>query len=127
VSAFMICVNELTDLKCNKREILKPLSILLAPFAPHTAEELWSKLGGTESVCKAQWVAFDEKHLVESSFTYPVSFNGKTRFTLTLPLDLSVPEIQKIVLEHEQAVKWIEGKPIKKAIIIPNKIINIVV
>ncbi len=127
VSAFMICVNELTDLKCNKREILKPLAILLAPFAPHTAEELWNKLGGTESVCKAKWVAFDEKHLVESSFTYPVSFNGKTRFTLTLPLDLSVPEIQKIVLEHEQAVKWIEGKPIKKAIIIPNKIINIVV
>lgn len=127
VSAFMICVNELTDLKCNKREILKPLSILLAPFAPHTAEELWSKLGGTESVCKAKWVAFDGKHLIESAFTYPVSFNGKTRFTLTLPLDLTVHEIQKIVLEHEQANKWIEGKPIKKAIIIPNKIINIVV
>ena len=127
VSAFMICVNELTDLKCNKRVILTPLVVLMAPFAPHSSEELWNKLGQSGTVCDAQWPLFEAKYLVESEFTYPVSFNGKTRFMLTLPADMPVAEIEKIALSHEISVKWIEDKPIKKLIIIPNKIINIVV
>ena len=127
VSAFMICVNELTDLKCNKRVILTPLVVLMAPFAPHSSEELWNKLGQSGTVCDAQWPLFEAKYLVESEFTYPVSFNGKTRFMLTLPADMPVAEIEKIALSHETSVKWIEDKPIKKLIIIPNKIINIVV
>ncbi len=127
VSAFMICVNELSDLKCIKRDILTPLVVLLAPFAPHASEELWHKLGQSGTVCDAQWPIFEEKHLVESEFTYPVSFNGKMRFTLTLPANLSVAEIEKIALDHETSIKWMEGKAVKKMIIIPNKIINIVV
>lgn len=126
VSQFMICANELTDLKCNKRSILEQLTILLAPFAPHIAEELWHKLGHTTTVCDAQWPAFDAKHLEENTFNYPVSFNGKTRFTLELPADMNAKEIEAVVLAHETAVKWLEGKPVKKMIVIPKKIINIV-
>ncbi len=126
VSQFMICANDLTDLKCNKRQILEPFAILLAPFAPHMAEELWAQLGYNSSVCDAKWPVFNEKFMVENSFTYPVSFNGKTRFMLELPADMDVKEIERIALSHDTTVKWLEGKAVKKMIVIPKKIINIV-
>jgi leucyl-tRNA synthetase len=127
VSAFMIAVNDLGKMKCNKKEILGPMVVALSPFAPHTAEELWEKLGNSESVSKASWPEHEEKHLVESSFNYPVSFNGKMRFLLELPIDSSKNEIEKAVLEHADSQKWIEGKTIKKVIVVPKKIVNIVV
>ncbi|WP_430934864.1 leucine--tRNA ligase [Saccharicrinis sp. 156] len=127
VSAFMICVNELGTLKCNKREILEPLTVLLAPFAPHMSEELWEKLGKTETVCDAQWPLFEPAHLVESTFSYPVSFNGKMRFKLDMPADAANDVIEDAVKKHESAQKWLEGKTVKKMIIVPRKIINVVV
>ncbi|MEQ8909073.1 MAG: leucine--tRNA ligase [Vicingaceae bacterium] len=127
VSAFMICVNELNDLKCSKREVLEPLAILIAPFASHLAEELWSKLGYEESISNVSYPIHEEKHLVESSHKYPVSFNGKMRFMLELPLDLSKEDIEKAVLAHEQAQKWMDGKTPKKVIVVPKKIVNVVV
>lgn len=127
VSNFMICVNELTELKCNKRAILEPLLIILSPYAPHITDELWSKLGHTESISRAPFPAFDEQHLVEDNFAYPVSFNGKMRFNMELPLTLSVQEIEKLVMEAEQTHKYLEGKTPKKVIIVPKKIVNIVV
>ncbi len=127
VSAFMICVNELTDLKCHKREVLEPLVTLLASFTPHLSEELWQSLGHTSTVCDAKWPQFDEKHLIESTVTYPVSFNGKMRFKIELPADLDNKAIEEKVLTHEQAQKWIEGKTIRKVIVVPKKIVNIVV
>jgi len=127
VSAFMICVNDLTDLKCNKREILEKLIVILAPFAPHISEELWSMLGHKTTVCDAQWPAFDASVLVESTFDYPVSFNGKTRFKLELPLDMSAADMEATVKNHEQSAKWLEGKSIKKVIVVKGKIINVVV
>ncbi len=127
VSAFMICVNELSSLKCNKREILEPLTVLLAPFAPHLSEELWSQLGHTTTVCDAQWPEFNESHLVEPSFAYPVSFNGKMRFKLEMPVGAPNNEIEEAVKNHPSAQKWIEGKTVRKIIIVPNKIINVVV
>ncbi len=126
-SAFMICVNELNDLKCNKREILEPLTVLLAPFAPHLAEELWHNLGKTTTVCEAQWPIFDPKHLIESTFTYPVSFNGKMRFKLDMPIDASRDMLEQAVKNHRSAQKWLDGKTMRKIIIVPNKIINVVV
>ena len=127
VSAFMICVNELNDLKCNKREILEPLLALLAPFAPHMSEELWHSLGNTTTICDAQWPEFNAGYLVESSVTYPVSFNGKMRFKIDLPADMNNADIEKSVMEHDSAAKWLEGKTVRKVIIVPKKIINIVV
>src|SRR5690554_2444228 len=127
ISSFMICVNDLNDLKCNKRAILEPLLVLLAPFAPHLCEELWHKLGHEGSICDAQWPAFNADHLVESSIQYPVSFNGKMRFKLELPADMSPAEVEKAVLADEQAQKWIADKEVKKVIVVPGKIINIVV
>jgi leucyl-tRNA synthetase len=127
VSTMMIAVNELTDLKCNKREVLEPLAILLASYAPHAAEELWSLLGHEESITKSAFPAWDEKYLKEDSFEYPVSFNGKMRFKMSFSMDAKVPEIQKAVLENEAAQKYIEGKDVKKVIVVPKKIINIVV
>ncbi|TCO09596.1 leucine--tRNA ligase [Natronoflexus pectinivorans] len=127
VSSFMICVNDLNDLKCHKKAILEPLLVLLAPFAPHIAEELWQKLGNSGSICDANWPEFNAGHLVESSVLYPVSFNGKMRFKLELPVDMKVPEVEKAAVENEQSQKWIEGKQVKKVIVVPGKIINIVV
>ncbi|MFY9243370.1 MAG: class I tRNA ligase family protein [Polaribacter sp.] len=126
VSTFMIAVNELTALKCNKKEILEPLLILLSSYAPHITEELWSKLGHKESISIAPFPIFDEKHLVESVKNYPISFNGKMRFTLELPLDLSKEEIEKAVLENEKTMAQLEGRAPKKVIIVPGKIVNIV-
>ena len=127
VSAFMICVNELTALKCNKREILEPLLIILAPYAPHIAEELWAKLGNTESITYAVFPKVNEAYLVESNHKYPVSFNGKMRFMLELPADMSKEAIEKEVLSNEQSQKYLEGKTPKKVIVIPQKIVNVVV
>ncbi len=126
VSAFMICVNELTELKCNKRAILEPLCALIASYAPHIAEELWHLLGHSTSVCDAKWPKYDEKYLQESTYTCPVSFNGKTRFTLEIPLNIPQSEVEKIVLADVNTQKFLEGKQPKKIIVVPNKIVNIV-
>ena len=127
VSAFMICVNELTDLKCNKREILEPLAIMISPYAPHLAEELWHQMGHNDSVVIQKFPEFNESYVVENSFMYPVSINGKKRFDLELPITLSPAEIEKIVVATPEAAKWTEGKSIKKVIVVPKKIINIVI
>ena len=126
VAAFMICVNELSALKCNKRSVLADLAKVIAPFAPHTAEELWSSLGNTGSVCDAAWPKFNEDYLKEDSVTYSISFNGKTRFTLDFPADATQQQIQEAVLANEKAQGYIEGKPIRKVIVVPRKIVNIV-
>ncbi len=127
VSNFMICVNELTDLKCNKRNILEPLLICLSPYAPHITEELWSLLGHKESITFAPFPMHDEAFLVDDSFTYPISFNGKMRFNIELPATLTVPEIEKEVMNSEEVKKYLEGKAPKKIIIVPKKIVNFVV
>ena len=127
VSAFMICVNELYSLKCNKKAILEPLSIILAPFAPHIAEEMYHLLGNTTTVCDAQWPLFNEEYLKESTVKYPVSFNGKVRFTLELPAEMSREEVEKTAMSNEQTEKYLEGKSPKKIIVVPGKIVNIVV
>ena len=126
VSAFMICVNELTSLATNKREILKPLLILLSPYAPHIAEELWHAIGEEGSVVTAEWPELNEAYLVEDNFTYPVSFNGKTRFMLSLPATLSPQEVKAAVLSAPEAEKWLEGKTPRKVIVVPKRIVNIV-
>ena len=127
VSAFMICVNELASLKCNKREVLTPLVITLAPFAPHICEELWEALGQTGSVCDAQWPAWKEEYLVENTVNYTVSFNGKARFNQAFPADAASDDIQAAILADERSAKWMEGKQVVKVIVVPKKIVNIVV
>ncbi|MCT4674407.1 MAG: leucine--tRNA ligase [Prolixibacteraceae bacterium] len=127
ISAFMICANELTSLKCNKKAIIEPFIQLLAPFAPHIAEELWLALGHTTSITKSSFPEFKEEYLVEANFEYPVSFNGKMRFKIALPLDMDKDAIVEAALAHESAQKWVEGKQIVKTIVVPKKIINIVV
>ena len=127
VSAFMICANELTELKCNKRTILEPIVILLSPFAPHIAEELWEKLGHKRSITFAEFPQYNEALMQDDSFAYPISFNGKMRFNLELPLSLTPAEIEKEVLANEQSIKFLEGKYPKKVIVVPKRIVNIVV
>ena len=127
VSAFMIAVNELTDLKCSKREILEPLVILLSPFAPHIAEELWEVLGHSESITYAAFPEYIEAYTVENTCTYAVSFNGKTRFTVDLPLDMSREDVDAHVRGLEQTEKYVAGGNIVKVIVVPGKIVNIVV
>ena len=126
VSTFMIAVNELIAQKCNKRAILEPLLILISPYAPHIAEELWEKLGNTESISTAPFPIFEPQYLVESSKNYPVSFNGKMRFTMELPLDMTKDDIEKVVLAHQKTQAQLAGRVPKKIIIVPGKIINIV-
>ena len=126
VSAFMICVNELFTAKCSKKAILEPLSILLAPFAPHIAEELYQLLGNEGTVCDAQFPVCNEAYLVESSVKYPISFNGKVRFTLELPADMSKQDVEKTAMANEQTIKQLDGKAPKKIIVVPGKIVNIV-
>lgn len=124
----MICVNELTRSKCHSRAVLEPLVILLAPFAPHVAEELWhSALGHDTTVCDATWPAWNEDYLKESDVTYAVSFNGKARFNITVDASTPAAEVEKIALGHESAQKWLEGKTVRKVIVVPGKIVNIVV
>lgn len=127
VSAFMICVNELSELKCHKKEVLEPLLILLAPYAPHIAEELWEATGHEGGISFASNPVYDEKYLAENTFAYPVSFNGKMRFKLELPIDMAKEEIEKKAVEAKETQKWIEGKTVRKIIVVPNRIINVVV
>jgi leucyl-tRNA synthetase len=127
ISAFMICVNELGQQKCHNRKLLADIVVLIAPFAPHIAEELWHQLGNTTSVCDAQWPTYDEKYLVENEVQLSVSFNGKVRFQKTFPADASKEDIEKSTLSDERCAKYIDGKNIAKVIVVPGKIINIVV
>ena len=127
VSNFMICVNELTEQKCNNKSILQELVILLSPYAPHIAEELWEKLGNAPgTISYAQFPSFDENVLVEANFEYPVSFNGKMRFKVDLPLSLSPQEVEKEVMSRAEAIKYLEGKDPKKVIVVPGRIVNVV-
>jgi len=126
VSAFMICVNELTALKCSKKAILQELVVVLAPFAPFVAEELWHALGNTTSVCLTKWPAFNEEYLAEDSFKYGVAFNGKVRFELEFPADVNQKDVEETVLSHQSAQKWLDGKTPKKVIFVPKKMINVV-
>jgi leucyl-tRNA synthetase len=126
VSTFMIAVNELTALKCNKRAILEPLAIIIEPYAPHIAEELWSKLGYKTSVSTVDFPIFEAKHLIESSKEYPISFNGKMRFKLEFPMDMSKEEIETAVIAHEKTQAQLQGRTPKKVIVVPGKIVNIV-
>lgn len=126
ISAFMICVNELIQQKCHSRGLLKTLVVLIAPFAPHIAEELWETLGCEGSVCDAQWPEWDEKYLVESEIQLTVSFNGKARYQKTFPADTNDDNVRKAVLEDERSAKYIDGKQVVKVIVVPKKIVNIV-
>ncbi len=127
VAAFMICVNELTQLKCHKRAILEPLVILLAPFTPHICEELWHAMGNDTTVCDARWPEHNEEYLKESKVTYAVSFNGKPRFNIEVDADTDADTVQKLALENPAAEKWIDGKTVRKVIVVPRKIVNVVV
>ena len=126
VSTFMIAVNELTALKCNKRAILEPLAIIIEPYAPHISEELWRKLGHTKSISKVDFPIFNAAYLVESSKEYPISFNGKMRFKMELPLDMSKEQIENAVMAHEKTKAQLQGRTPKKVIVVPGKIVNIV-
>ena len=126
VSTFMIAANELTAQKCTSKTILEPLLVLISPYAPHIAEELWSQLGNNGSIATVPFPEFDASHLVESSKNYPISFNGKMRFTLELPLDMSKEDIEKTVLAHEKTQEQLAGRTPKKVIVVPGKIVNIV-
>jgi leucyl-tRNA synthetase len=127
VSAFMIATNELTELKANNREVLEPLVRLISPFAPHLSEELWEKLGGEGSVAHSKYPTHEQSYLVESSKNYPVSFNGKVRFQLELPLDMGKEDIEKAVMEDERTAGHIGDKQVRKMIVVPGRIINIVI
>ncbi|WP_179337248.1 leucine--tRNA ligase [Winogradskyella ludwigii] len=126
VSTFMIAVNELSKQKCTSKNILEPLLVLISPYAPHIAEELWSQLGNNNTISTAPFPVFDASHLVESSKKYPISFNGKMRFTLELPMDMSKDDIEKTVMAHEKTIAQLEGRTPKKVIVVPGKIVNIV-
>lgn len=128
VAAFMIAVNELAQQKCRSREVLAQLLILLAPFAPHIAEELWHvSIGNEGTVCDAKWPEYNEEYLKESTVTMAVSFNGKARYNITVAADASRDDIEKAALADAGAAKWLDGKTIRKVIVVPGKIINIVV
>ena len=127
VSAFMVCVNELTDLKCHKKEILQSLIILLTPYAPHISEELWHLLGNAESILNATFPKLEEKYLVETAKEYPISINGKLRTQLVLDLNADQKQVEEIVLQNSVVQKWLEGKQPKKIIYVKGKMVNVVV
>jgi leucyl-tRNA synthetase len=126
IPAFMIAVSELQQQKCHAREVLEPMVVLIAPFAPHIAEELWHRLGHETTVCDAAWPKFDEKYLVESEVSYPISFGGKVRLKLTFPADMPAAEVQAATLANPDVQKWMDGKEPKKVIVVPGRIVNIV-
>ncbi len=123
----MICLNELTQMKCRSRQVWETYLIVLAPFAPHITEELWHALGNTTTICDAVWPEYNEEYLKESTVRMAVSFNGKARFTIDVPADLPSAEVEKAALENPAAAKWIEGKTVRKIIVVPGKIVNVVV
>jgi leucyl-tRNA synthetase len=127
VSAFMVCVNELSDLKCHKKEILEPLLILLTPYAPHIAEELYHSLRNSESIINASYPKLENKYLTESEKEYPVSINGKMRTTIKISLEASQEEVEKIILNNDVIQKWLEGKAPKKIIFVKGKMVNVVI
>ncbi|WP_394992279.1 leucine--tRNA ligase [Emticicia sp.] len=127
VSSFMICVNDLSDLKCHKKAILEKLVVILSPYAPHVTEELWQILGNTDSITVQEFPIFDAKHLIEDSFEYPIQINGKVRATLNFPADMNKEEIEKLVMENDLVLKWLEGATPKKVIVVPKRIVNVVV
>jgi leucyl-tRNA synthetase len=127
ISAFMICVNELSQMRCRNKELLRTLVALIAPFAPHIAEELWEALGAEGSVCDAAWPAYDEKYLVESQMQLTVSFNGKARFQIQFPADADNATIEQTVLADERSLKYIGDKKVMKVIIVPKRIVNVVI
>ncbi|MCF0189904.1 MAG: leucine--tRNA ligase [Marinilabiliaceae bacterium] len=126
ISQFMILLNELSALKCQKRAIFEPVIVLLTPFAPHIAEEMWHGLGYKTTVLDAKWPEYNDQYLVDTSVKYPVSFNGKTRFTVELPADMTPAEVEKVVMSSEQTAKYLDGKTVKKVIVVPKKIVNVV-
>ena len=127
VSAFMICVNELSDLNCHSKKILEPLAVLLSPYAPHICEEIWATFGHDSSISIASYPVHNEDYLKENTFEYPVSFNGKMRFKIILPVNMPKTEIEKAAINAKETQKWIEGKTIRKVIVVPHRIINVVV
>jgi leucyl-tRNA synthetase len=127
VAAFMVCTNELHELKCHKKEVLEKVVVLLTPYAPHIAEELWSVLENDGSVLDATYPKFEEKYVVESAKEYPVSINGKLRTTINIALDAEQAEVEKLVLANEVVQKWVEDKPVKKFIFVKGKMVNVVV
>jgi leucyl-tRNA synthetase len=127
VSTFMICVNELSDLKCAKKAILKDLLVILSPYAPHIAEELWQACGEKESIVKAAFPQWHEAYIRESSVVYPVAFNGKTRYQIQVPAEMPQQEVQELALSHEEAAKWLNGVPPKKVIVVPGRMVNVVI
>jgi len=127
VSEFMICVNGLVSMKCNKKSILEPLLITLSPFAPHITEELWHRLGYQDSIVNASFPDFKEEYIKEDAFEYPISVNGKVRDKMSFPVDMSKDEIEKHVLANEKIQKWLAGKPPKKMIVVPQRIVNVVI
>lgn len=127
VSAFMVCVNDLTDAQCNKKEVLDPLLILLAPYAPHIAEELWSATGNSTSILDAAYPVFEEKYILEANREYPVSVNGKLRTSILVPSEAGQQEVESVVMANEIVQKWLEGKPPKKIIFVKNKMVNVVI
>lgn len=127
ISNFMICVNELTDLKCNKKSVLESLLLCLSPYAPHITEELWKQLGHTESIAFAPFPDFNEAYLIDDNINYPVSVNGKLKFTLELPATFTIQEVEAEVMKNEQTQKLLEGKQPKKVIVVHKKIVNMVV
>jgi len=127
VSGFMVCVNDLADIKCHKRAILEPILILLTPYAPHIAEELWHSLGNESFIIDAAFPQFESKYVVESSKEYPVSINGKVRANINLPLDMEQSEVEAAVTSNETVQKWLEGKAPKKIIFVKGRMINVVV
>ena len=127
VSTFMICVNELSDLKCHKRSILEPLIILLTPYAPHISEELWTALGNTGSILDASFPVFDEQYVTETTKEYPVSINGKVRTNMLLSLSITQTEVEALVMANDIVQKWLEGKAPKKIIYVKGKMINVVI
>jgi len=126
ISTFMICLNELIEEKCHNKSVFESFLILLSPFAPHISEELWSKLGHDSSILDQTWPTHDEKYLIESTKTYPISINGKTRTQIEMSLDLSKEQIEECVLQNEVVLKWLDGKPPRKVIVVPGKIVNVV-
>jgi len=127
VSAFMVCVNELTDLKCHKKEVLEPLLILLTPYAPHVSEELWHQLGNTTTILDASFPKFESQYVIETTKEYPVSINGKLRTQIVLDLDATQQEVQDIVMANPVVQKWMEGKGLKKFIYVKGKMVNVVI